>query len=109
MPTQGDVAAIVEQIREAGRFSLAPEHVRGPRMARAWRTLRGTVDGNYQASGQLAVWAGHCGPGNLHLINGLLDDHRGGVPVLAIAAHIISSEIGNDYFQATHPESFADM
>ena len=52
----------------------------------------------------LAVCAGSCGPGNLHLINGLFDCQRSGVPVLAIAAHIPSSEIGIDYFQATHPE-----
>ncbi|MDE1169054.1 MAG: ubiquinone-dependent pyruvate dehydrogenase [Pseudomonas sp.] len=56
-------------------------------------------------TGELAVCAGSCGPGNLHLINGLFDAHRSGVPVLAIAAHIPSSEIGIDYFQATHPES----
>jgi len=56
-------------------------------------------------TGGLAVCAGSCGPGNLHLINGLFDCQRSGVPVLAIAAHIPSSEIGIDYFQATHPES----
>ena len=56
-------------------------------------------------TGELAVCAGSCGPGNLHLINGLFDCQRSGVPVLAIAAHIPSSEIGIDYFQATHPES----
>src|SRR6266550_2285818 len=56
-------------------------------------------------TGDLAVCAGSCGPGNLHLINGLFDCHRNHVPVLAIAAHIPSSEIGIDYFQATHPES----
>ena len=56
-------------------------------------------------TGSLAVCAGSCGPGNLHLINGLFDCQRNGVPVLAIAAHIPSSEIGIDYFQATHPES----
>jgi pyruvate dehydrogenase (quinone) len=56
-------------------------------------------------TGQLAVCAGSCGPGNLHLINGLFDAQRSGVPVLAIAAHIPSSEIGIDYFQATHPEN----
>jgi pyruvate dehydrogenase (quinone) len=56
-------------------------------------------------TGELAVCAGSCGPGNLHLINGLYDCHRSRVPVLAIAAHIPSSEIGIDYFQATHPES----
>jgi pyruvate dehydrogenase (quinone) len=55
-------------------------------------------------TGKLAVCAGSCGPGNLHLINGLYDAHRSNVPVLAIAAHIPSSEIGIDYFQATHPE-----
>src|SRR5471032_3334372 len=56
-------------------------------------------------TGDLAVCAGSCGPGNLHLINGLFDCQRSGVPVLALAAHIPSSEIGIDYFQATHPES----
>jgi len=56
-------------------------------------------------TGKLAVCAGSCGPGNLHLINGLFDCQRSGVPVLAIAAHIPSTEIGIDYFQATHPES----
>jgi len=55
-------------------------------------------------TGKLAVCAGSCGPGNLHLINGLFDAHRNRVPVLAIAAHIPSAEIGTDYFQATHPE-----
>jgi len=55
-------------------------------------------------TGKLAVCAGSCGPGNLHLINGLYDAQRNGVPVLAIAAHIPSTEIGIDYFQATHPE-----
>src|SRR5579871_4720214 len=55
-------------------------------------------------TGQLAVCAGSCGPGNLHLINGLFDCHRSGEPVLAIAAHVPSTEIGIDYFQATHPE-----
>jgi pyruvate dehydrogenase (quinone) len=56
-------------------------------------------------TGDLAVCAGSCGPGNLHLVNGLFDCQRSGVPVLAIAAHIPSTEIGIDYFQATHPES----
>src|ERR1700735_5462188 len=56
-------------------------------------------------TGELAVCAGSCGPGNLHLINGLFDCQRSGVPVLAIAAHIPSTEIGIDYFQATHPEN----
>src|SRR5471032_3644418 len=54
-------------------------------------------------TGRLAVCAGSCGPGNLHLINGLFDCHRNHVPVLAIAAHIPSTEIGLGYFQETHP------
>src|ERR1700691_4833134 len=57
-----------------------------------------------QITGKLAVCAGSCGPGNLHLINGLYDCHRTRVPVLAIAAQIPSSEIGSGYFQETHPE-----
>jgi pyruvate dehydrogenase (quinone) len=54
-------------------------------------------------TGSLAVCAGSCGPGNLHLINGLYDCHRSRVPVLAIAAHIPSAEIGRGYFQETRP------
>ena len=57
-----------------------------------------------QLTGKLAVCAGSCGPGNLHLINGLFDCHRTRTPVLAIAAHIPSAEIGSGYFQETHPE-----
>ncbi|RKI38614.1 ubiquinone-dependent pyruvate dehydrogenase [Corallococcus sp. AB004] len=56
-------------------------------------------------TGQLAVCAGSCGPGNLHLINGLYDCHRSRAPVLAIAAQIPSVELGTGYFQETHPES----
>jgi pyruvate dehydrogenase (quinone) len=56
-------------------------------------------------TGEIAVCAGSCGPGNLHLINGLFDCHRSRVPVLAIAAHIPSAEIGSGYFQETHPQS----
>jgi pyruvate dehydrogenase (quinone) len=55
-------------------------------------------------TGKLAVCAGSCGPGNLHLINGLFDCHRNHVPVLAIAAQIPSSEVGLGYFQETHPQ-----
>jgi pyruvate dehydrogenase (quinone) len=57
-----------------------------------------------QLSGKLAACAGSAGPGNLHLINGLFDAHRSNAPVLAIASHIPSSEIGTGYFQETHPE-----
>jgi pyruvate dehydrogenase (quinone) len=56
-------------------------------------------------TGNLAVCAGSCGPGNLHLINGLFDAHRSRVPVLGIAAQIPSAEIGGGYFQETHPET----
>lgn len=57
-----------------------------------------------QLTGELAVCAGSCGPGNLHLINGLYDAQRSGAPVLAIASHIPSAQIGQGYFQETHPE-----
>jgi pyruvate dehydrogenase (quinone) len=56
-------------------------------------------------TGELAVCAGSCGPGNLHLINGLFDCHRSRVPVLAIAAQIPSPEIGAGFFQETHPQT----
>jgi pyruvate dehydrogenase (quinone) len=75
-----------------------------------WIHMRNEEAGAFAAgaeahlTGELAVCAGSCGPGNLHLINGLFDCHRSRVPVLAIAAHIPSTEIGIDYFQATHPE-----
>src|ERR1700674_5648083 len=55
-------------------------------------------------TGSLAVCAGSCGPGNLHLINGLYDANRSRVPVLAVAAHIPRVEIGLQYFQETHPQ-----
>ncbi|GGE55529.1 pyruvate dehydrogenase [Pullulanibacillus camelliae] len=55
-------------------------------------------------SDSIAVCAGSSGPGNLHLINGLYDCHRSRIPVLAIAAHIPSNEIGGEYFQQTRPD-----
>ncbi|MGR7026035.1 pyruvate dehydrogenase [Geodermatophilus sp. URMC 62] len=57
-----------------------------------------------QVTGRLAVCAGSCGPGNTHLIQGLYDAHRSGAPVVAIASHIQSQEIGMGFFQETHPE-----
>jgi pyruvate dehydrogenase (quinone) len=57
-----------------------------------------------QLTGRLAACAGSCGPGNLHLINGLFDAHRSMAPVLALASHIPSSEIGTTFFQETHPD-----
>ncbi|MFE2235145.1 pyruvate dehydrogenase [Streptomyces sp. NPDC059442] len=57
-----------------------------------------------QVTGRLAACAGSCGPGNLHLINGLYDAHRSMAPVLALASHIPSSEIGLGFFQETHPD-----
>ncbi|KUJ39004.1 pyruvate dehydrogenase [Streptomyces sp. NRRL F-5122] len=57
-----------------------------------------------QITGRLAACAGSCGPGNLHLVNGLYDAHRSMAPVLALASHIPSSEIGLGYFQETHPD-----
>lgn len=76
----------------------------------AWSHVRHEEAAAFAASadaaltGDLAVCAGSCGPGNLHLINGLYDANRSRVPVLAIAAHIPSAEIGSGYFQETHPQ-----
>ena len=76
----------------------------------AWEHVRHEEAAAFAAAGeaaltdQLAVCAGSCGPGNLHLINGLYDANRSGVPVLAIAAHIPATEIGSGYFQETHPQ-----
>jgi pyruvate dehydrogenase (quinone) len=74
-----------------------------------WRHVRHEESAAFAAgaeahlTGRLAVCAGSCGPGNLHLINGLFDCHRSRVPVLAIAAQIPSSELGTGYFQETNP------
>ncbi|MBI0383559.1 ubiquinone-dependent pyruvate dehydrogenase, partial [Streptomyces albiflaviniger] len=57
-----------------------------------------------QLTGSLAACAGSCGPGHVHLVNGLYDAHRSMAPVIALASHIPSSEIGTSYFQETHPE-----
>ncbi len=65
--------------------------------------LAAAAEGHLTA--ELVVCAGSCRPGNLHLLNGLFDRHRSSVPVLAIAAHIPSAEIGTDNFQATKPEN----
>ena len=63
-----------------------------------------------QIDGRLAVCAGSCGPGNTHLIQGLYDAQRSGAPVLAIASHIPSHQIGTGFFQETHPERlFGDV
>jgi pyruvate dehydrogenase (quinone) len=75
-----------------------------------WIHVRNEEAGAFAAAaeahltGRLAVCAGSCGPGNTHLIQGLYDAHRSGVPVLAIASHITSEQIGTSFFQETHPE-----
>ena len=85
-----------DAIRLSGRISW--EHVRHEEAA----AFAATADA--ALTGALAVCAGSCGPGNLHLINGLFDAQRTRVPVLAIAAHIPLDEVGSQYFQETHPQ-----
>lgn len=85
-----------DAIRRSGEISW--EHVRHE------ETAAFAAAADAALTGQLAVCAGSCGPGNLHLINGLFDAHRSRVPVLAIAAHIPRMEIGSEYFQETHPQ-----
>jgi pyruvate dehydrogenase (quinone) len=87
---------LTDALRRNG--NLAWEHVRHEEAAAFAAAAEAAI------TGELAVCAASCGPGNLHLINGLFDAHRSRVPVLAIAAHIPSSEIGTNYFQETHPQ-----
>ncbi len=93
--TGDSLNAINDSLRRSGRIEWM--HVRHEEVAAF------SAGAEAAATGKLAVCAGSCGPGNLHLINGLFDCQRNRVPVLAIAAHIPSSEIGLNYFQETHP------
>jgi pyruvate dehydrogenase (quinone) len=86
---------LTDALRRDG--TLAWAHVRHEEVAAF------AAAGEAATTGELAVCAGSCGPGNLHLINGLYDANRSRVPVLAIAAQIPTAEIGGNYFQETHP------
>jgi len=88
---------ITESLRKQGQIDWV--HVRHE------ETAAFAAGAEAHLTGTLAVCAGSCGPGNLHLINGLFDCHRSRVPVLAIAAQIPSAEIGRNYFQETHPQN----
>ena len=88
---------ITESLRRQGKIDWI--HVRNEEAGAFAAGAQG------QLTGELAVCAGSCGPGNMHLINGLYDCHRTRVPVLAIAAQIPSAEIGSNYFQETRPEA----
>src|SRR6202451_2582308 len=88
---------ITESMRVRGKIQWVP--VRHEEVAAFAAGAQAALTGN------LAVCAGSCGPGKLHLINGLFDCHRNRVPVVAIAAHIPSTEIGSGYFQETHPQT----
>jgi pyruvate dehydrogenase (quinone) len=93
--TGDSLNAINDSLRRSGKIDWM--HVRHEEVAAF------AAGAEAAATGALAVCAGSCGPGNLHLINGLFDCQRNRVPVLAIAAHIPTSEIGLSYFQETHP------
>src|SRR6201994_387389 len=86
---------LTDSIRRQGKIEWV--HVRHEEVAAF------AAGGEAHVTGELAVCAGSCGPGNLHLINGLFDCHRSRLPVLAIAAQIPSAEIGSGYFQETDP------
>src|SRR6201990_3056034 len=87
---------LTDSIRRQGKIEWV--HVRNEEVAAF------AAGADAHVTGELVACAGSCGPGNLHLINGLYDCHRSGVPVLAIAAQIPSSEIGSGYFQETDPK-----
>ena len=88
--------AMTEAMRESGSIEWIP--VRHEEVAAF------AAGAEAHLTGSLAVCAGSCGPGNMHLINGLYDCHRSRVPVLAIAAQVPSGELGSNYFQETRPE-----
>src|SRR5277367_6895630 len=77
---------ITDSIRRQGKIQWV--HVRHEEVAAF------AAGAEAQLTGKLAVCGGSCGPGNLHMINGLFDAHRSNAPVLAIASHIPTSEIG---------------
>jgi pyruvate dehydrogenase (quinone) len=119
MTQKSAAAIIVETLAAAGVkrvFGVVGDSLNGileeigKRKDIEWVMVRHEETGAFAAgaeahlTGELAVCAGSCGPGNMHLINGLYDCHRSRVPVLAIAAHIPSAEIGSTYFQETHPD-----
>ena len=89
---------ITDAVRERGKEKISWIHVRHE------ETAGFAAGAEAHLTQKLAVCAGSCGPGNMHLINGLYDCYRSRVPVSAIAAHIPSREIGSSYFQETHPE-----
>lgn len=97
----GVVGDSLNGLTEAIRITKAIDWVH----VRHEETAAFAASGEAQITGELAVCAGSCGPGNLHLINGLFDAQRSRTPVLAIAAQIPSSEIGGGYFQETHPQN----
>jgi pyruvate dehydrogenase (quinone) len=88
---------LTDSIRRQGKIEWM--HVRHEEVAAF------AAGGEAHVTGELAVCAGSCGPGNLHLINGLFDCQRSRLPVLAIAAQVPSAELGAGYFQETHPEN----
>jgi pyruvate dehydrogenase (quinone) len=89
---------ITDAVRNRGKEKISWIHVRHE------ETAAFAAGAEVHLTRELAVCAGSCGPGNTHLINGLYDCYRSRVPVLAIAAHIPSSEIGSSHFQEAHPE-----
>jgi pyruvate dehydrogenase (quinone) len=89
---------ITDAVRDRGKEKISWIHIRHE------ETAAFAAGAEAHLTRELAVCAGSCGPGNTHLINGLYDCYRNRVPVLAIAAHIPSKEIGSSYFQETHPE-----
>lgn len=78
-----------------------------------WIHVRHEEAGAYAAAAEaeldgLACCAGSCGPGHVHLINGLYDAHRSGVPLIAIASTINTHDFGTDYFQSTNTTRLFD-
>ncbi len=72
-----------------------------------WIHVRNEEAGAFAAAAEaeldgIACCAGSCGPGHIHLINGLYEANRSHVPVIAIASTINTNEFGMEYFQETN-------
>ncbi|MEJ5144216.1 MULTISPECIES: thiamine pyrophosphate-dependent enzyme [Sphingobacterium] len=88
-----------EAIRKDGRLKWI--HVRHEEVGAYAAAAEAELDG-------IACCAGSCGPGHVHLINGMYDAHRSHVPMIVIASTINTSEMGMGYFQETNTVKLFD-
>lgn len=88
-----------EAIRKDGRIKWI--HVRHEEVGAYAAAAEAELDG-------IACCAGSCGPGHIHLINGVYEAHRSHLPLLVIASTIPTNQMGTDYFQETNTYKLFD-